>query len=59
MYNRYIPGSNGVYERKIMEDAAQKPRCQEAPVQETPVCAPEPKCETPSGPPLRSRPESA
>lgn len=50
MYNRYIPGSNGVYERKIMEDAAHKPHCQEAPVQEAPVCAPEPKCETPSGP---------
>lgn len=40
MYNRYIPGNNGVYQRQVVEDSHPEPPC---------PAPPEP-CESPSEP---------
>ena len=40
MYNRYVPGSNGVYERKIVEDPPLRPQPPAAPPPEQQESAP-------------------
>lgn len=46
MYNRYVPGSNGIYERRIVEDSPLRPQAPAAPPPEPQEPAP-PVCSNP------------
>lgn len=43
MYNRYVPGHNGIYERITVSDVVSQKQSNVEPVIETPTCEPEEK----------------
>lgn len=51
MYNRYIPGTGGVYERRIVEEPKKQPPCPA--VKEEPAPEPPENCSTPPQKPCR------